>query len=78
MSSDSLAKPPSSAGGDRFRALSEHVDDMVVVVATDGRLVYVSPSAQDFFGYDPSGANGTDVFHLVDPEDERDLAGIVP
>ncbi|HEY2565896.1 MAG TPA: PAS domain S-box protein [Acidimicrobiales bacterium] len=69
MSSDSLAQPPSSAGGDRFRALSEHVDDMVVVVATDGRLVYVSPSAQDLLGYDPSGAVGTDVFQLVDPDD---------
>jgi diguanylate cyclase (GGDEF)-like protein/PAS domain S-box-containing protein len=70
VSGDPLQHPTFSAGRDRFRALSEHVDDMAVVVGIDGRLLYVSPSAQHLLGYDPSGAIGTDVFQLVDDDDE--------
>ncbi|HEY1465527.1 MAG TPA: PAS domain S-box protein, partial [Acidimicrobiales bacterium] len=73
MSGDPLQHPTFAAGRDRFRTLSELVDDMTVVVGTDGRLLYVSPSAQHLLGYDPSGAIGTDVFQLVDDDDRGAL-----
>ncbi|HXA30871.1 MAG TPA: PAS domain S-box protein [Acidimicrobiales bacterium] len=73
MTGDPLQHPTFAAGRDRFRTLSELVDDMTVVVGIDGRLLYVSPSAQRLLGYDPSGAIGTDVFQLVDDDDRGAL-----
>jgi diguanylate cyclase (GGDEF)-like protein/PAS domain S-box-containing protein len=76
MSGDPLPHPTFSAGRDRFRALSEHVDDVCVVVGIDGRILYVSPSAQHLLGYDPSGAVGTDVFKLIDDDDRATLRAL--
>jgi diguanylate cyclase (GGDEF)-like protein/PAS domain S-box-containing protein len=76
MSGDPLPHPTFSAGRDRFRALSEHVDDVCVVVGIDGRIQYVSPSAQHLLGYDPSGAVGTDVFKLIDDDDRAILRAL--
>jgi diguanylate cyclase (GGDEF)-like protein/PAS domain S-box-containing protein len=76
MSGDPLPHPTFSAGRDRFRALSEHVDDVCVVVGIDGRIQYVSPSAQHLLGYDPSGAVGTDVFKLIDDDDRATLRAL--
>ncbi|HEX4243937.1 MAG TPA: PAS domain S-box protein, partial [Acidimicrobiales bacterium] len=73
MSGDPVPYPAFVPGEDRFRALSEHVEDVALVVGVDGRLLYVSPSAQDLLGYDPSGAIGTDVFQLVDDHDDGAL-----
>jgi diguanylate cyclase (GGDEF)-like protein/PAS domain S-box-containing protein len=69
VSGDPLQHPAFLAGRARFRALTEHVDDVAMVVGLDGRLLYVSPSARRLLGYDPSGAIGTDVFQLVDEDD---------
>ena len=75
MSGDPLQHPAFSAGRDRFRALAEHVDDVALVIGLDGRILYVSPSAQRLLGYDPSGAIGTDVFQLVDEDDQGAMRG---
>ena len=71
MSGDPLQHPAFSAGRNRFRALAEYVDDVALVVGLDGPILYVSPSAQRLLGYDPSGAIGTDVFQLIDEDDQR-------
>jgi diguanylate cyclase (GGDEF)-like protein/PAS domain S-box-containing protein len=36
----------------RLRALLRHASDVVMVVAADGRMIYVSPSVKALFGYD--------------------------
>ena len=76
MSGDPLPHPVFSVGRDRFRALSEHADDVCVVVGIDGRILYVSPSAQHLLGYDPSGVVGTDVFKLIDDDDSATLRAL--
>jgi diguanylate cyclase (GGDEF)-like protein/PAS domain S-box-containing protein len=76
VSGEPLPHPAFSAGRDRFRALSEHVDDVCLVVGIDGRILYVSPSAQHLLGYDPSGAVGTDVFKLIDDDDRAALRAL--
>jgi diguanylate cyclase (GGDEF)-like protein/PAS domain S-box-containing protein len=57
--------------GPDFRPMTVHEADVVAVVAADGRLVFVSASAERLLGYDVSDAVGTDAFGLFDP-DHRD------
>ncbi len=59
------------ADGPDFRPMTVHEADVVAVVASDGRLVFVSASAERLLGYGVSDAVGTDAFHLFDP-DHRD------
>ena len=54
------------AGGPDFRPLTVHEADVVAVVAGDGRLVFVSASAERVLGYDVSGAVGSDVFRFFE------------
>lgn len=52
--------------GPGFRPTTVHEADVVAVVAGDGRLVFVSASAERLLGYDVSGVVGTDAFALFD------------
>ena len=51
-----------------FQPLTVHEADVVAVVAGDGRLTFVSGSAERLLGYDMSGSVGTDAFGLFEPE----------
>jgi len=57
---------PPFADGPDFRPLNVHEADVVAVVAGDGRLVFVSASAERVLGYDVSGAVGTDAFRFFE------------
>ena len=57
----------------RFRALVQHSSDLVVVLARDARLTYVSPAAVRLLGVEAERLVGRDVFSLVHPDD-RDAA----
>jgi PAS domain S-box-containing protein len=46
------------ASEERFRALAEHSSDIVTVVAEDGTLTYMSPTAERFFGVSAGDAVG--------------------
>lgn len=52
-----------------FRALIERSADVVTLVAADGAILYVSPSAQEFCGFPSKELVGTNVFFWVHPED---------
>ena len=52
--------------GPDFRPLTVHEADVVAVVAGDGRLVFVSASAEQVLGYDASRAVGTDAFRFFE------------
>jgi len=61
------------AGGPDSRPLTLHEADVVAVVAGDGRLVFVSASAERLLGYDVSNALGTDAFAFFDPDHVRQV-----
>ena len=61
------------SGEERFRALAEHSSDILAVYGFDGKLKYMSPSAERFFGLDAKDAVGhRSLLEYVHPED-RDL-----
>ena len=57
----------------RFRALIEHSNDMVTVVATDGRVTYRSPSSTEQMGITAEEVIGRPIFDRVHPDDVADL-----
>src|SRR5947207_3740208 len=53
----------------RFRALIEKSSDAIVLVDTNGQLLYVSPSTTRLLGYTPDELVGRSAFELIHPED---------
>ncbi len=56
-------------GEERLRALVSNVLDVIMVVAPDGSLTYLSPSVERIFGYRPEDLLGTNGFDLIRPDD---------
>jgi PAS domain S-box-containing protein len=54
----------------RFRALIENTQDLVVILDTEGRLRYASPSALRMLGYRSGDHPGFSAFGMVHPEDQ--------
>jgi two-component system NtrC family sensor kinase len=59
---------------ERFRALIEHAADVIVVVAADGVVQYVSPAAQAALGLQPDALLGASLLDKVHPDDQAQLA----
>ncbi|MBA3894604.1 MAG: EAL domain-containing protein, partial [Gemmatimonadales bacterium] len=57
----------------RFRSLVQHSSDVIIVTRPDGKMRFVSPSANRVFGYDPSEMVGRPIATLLHPDD-RDRA----
>src|SRR2546421_821127 len=53
----------------RLRALIEKSSDAIVLVDTNGKLLYVSPSTTRLLGYMPDELVGRSAFELIHPED---------
>jgi diguanylate cyclase (GGDEF)-like protein/PAS domain S-box-containing protein len=53
----------------RFRSLVQHASDVIVVLAGDGTIQYVSGSAMRVFGHDPEEWIGRGAFELIHPDD---------
>ncbi len=53
----------------RFRALIEHSTDAISLIAKDGRILYVTPSASRISGYAYEERVGVNLFTLIHPED---------
>lgn len=51
----------------RFEALVEHEFDVVSVVDTVGKFVFISASARTVFGVEPNDAVGHSIFDFLDP-----------
>ena len=60
----------------RFRSLVQHSSDVVLVVDSEGRVTYVSPSAARIFGEPSDIAIGTNIRTLIPPEDGAALSSI--
>ena len=59
---------------ERFRALIEHAADVIIVVAADGVVRYVSPAMQSVLGVTPDTLIGRSLLAEVHPEDQDELS----
>jgi len=62
--------------GPDFHPLTVHEADVVAVVAGDGRLVFVSASAERVLGYDVADAVGTDAFRLFEADSRAQVRSL--
>jgi PAS domain S-box-containing protein len=63
------AKESLQRSKDLFRALTESFFDNIVIVDSDGKTIYVSPSIKHLFGYEPEELIGKAAFDLIHPDD---------
>lgn len=52
-----------------FRQIAESVQDVIIEVDDDARLLYVSPASTHVLGYNPSDIIGSSLRNLVHPDD---------
>jgi PAS domain S-box-containing protein len=55
----------------RFRLLAEHSLDIVATLTLDGRIEWISPSAEQVLGWSPAETVGRRYLDLIDPQDRR-------
>jgi len=58
---------------ERFRALVEYSDEIIVINDTDGKRLYVSSSVEHILGYSPQEYLGSTIFDIAYPEDVQSL-----
>jgi len=58
----------------RFRTLTEKSADVIVLVARDGRVLYVTPQITQMLGWSPEQLTGEDRIDYVFPEDRARVA----
>jgi PAS domain S-box-containing protein len=61
------------SGERRLLALTEHAQDIITIVAADGRLKYISAGVQNSLGYTSEERESHFVFELAHPDDREDL-----
>lgn len=54
---------------DRLRLVTENINDLVCLHASDGRYVYVTPSSRALLGYEPEELIHRDPYELFHPDD---------
>jgi PAS domain S-box-containing protein len=59
---------------ERFRALIENSQDAITLLASDGTVLYDSPSIVRILGYEPTERIGRSVFDFVHPSRRQDMA----
>jgi diguanylate cyclase (GGDEF)-like protein/PAS domain S-box-containing protein len=58
----------------RFRSLVQNGSDLITVMATDGTVQYVSPSAERLLGFQPAELIGANALDWVHPDDRATAA----
>jgi PAS domain S-box-containing protein len=53
----------------QFRLLAENASDMIIRLATDGTMLYISPASKTILGYSPEELTSKSSFDLIHPED---------
>ncbi|MBN2160824.1 MAG: PAS domain S-box protein [Spirochaetes bacterium] len=54
-----------------YRTLVENASDVVSLMATDGTILFASPSVMRLLGYDPAEFAGTGIWDYIHPDDAR-------
>ncbi len=61
----------------RFRSLIQHASDVVVVMDIDSTITFLSPSAEQVFGYRAESLVGERILSIVHPEDQPTVIGVL-
>lgn len=59
----------------RYRAMAEHVGDILTVTTMDGRCLWVSPSVERVLGYSPDELRAAQLHSIVHPDDLARVRG---
>lgn len=62
----------------RFRALIENTVDPVVILNTEGKVIYTSPSIERVLGYTEEEALKISIFDVVHPDDQSAIMEQIP
>ncbi|MFB6250689.1 MAG: PAS domain-containing sensor histidine kinase [Halobellus sp.] len=63
--------------GTLHRRIVEELSDIATIIASDGRIRYVSPSVRETLGYDPAELTGELGYEYQHPDDRDDVAAAV-
>jgi PAS domain S-box-containing protein len=61
---------------ERFRSITENSLDVISILAPDGTVLYGSQAYEKVFGYRLDEVMGSNVFHLIHPEDREETIGV--
>ncbi len=63
---------------ERFRSLVQNTFDVIDIIATDGTILYISPSIQEVLGYSPDERIGRSAFDstILHPDDSAKLRAL--
>ncbi|MBI5152441.1 PAS domain S-box protein, partial [Candidatus Peregrinibacteria bacterium] len=64
-------------GGNSREEMVNSSADPVVVIDSENKISYTSPSFKELLGYTDEELNGVDFFKLVHPDDASDIASFV-
>lgn len=59
---------------ERFRSFVEHSGDVIALFNEQGVIEYVSPAAEDIFGYEPAQMTGENPLDFIHPDDIEEVA----
>ena len=59
---------------ERYRLLTETINDVVVQISPTGERLYVSPSIKSFLGYDAGLMDGNSILEFFDNEEDKENA----
>lgn len=62
----------------RFRALVENTVDAVVIINSDGKVIYAAPSIHRVLGYTEEEALQVSIFDVIHPDDKQMIMDIIP
>jgi PAS domain S-box-containing protein len=60
----------------QFRTLAEYASDIISVISTDGKVVYISPSVELFFGLKPDQIIGQSVYPFYHSDDLEKMKAV--
>lgn len=52
-----------------YKLMADNINDLVAIYSVNGILEYVSPSITNVLGYSDGALNGTNVHHIIHPDD---------
>lgn len=58
---------------ERYRMIAENMQDVITVTDTNGKYTYISPSAEQLFGYKYDEIIGKNAFDLIHPDDMHEV-----
>ena len=61
----------------RFVSLVKNSSDVITIIDVDGRVIYMSPSSESIFGYQPADFSGRQLREFVPPRRSVERVGLI-